>query len=86
MDFFAWLPTPALWAALALTAPLVAVATRYLAFALGRGEFNLFGRTIADRATSPTQFWTLYANGVLACGWGVFVLISVLVELFLVRA
>ena len=86
MDFFSWLPIPALWVILALTIPFIAFGIHFLSTALKSAQIKLFGRMIADRNTSPGLFWALFADGVFVSGLVVFVLISVLVELFLVRA
>jgi len=86
MDIFGGLPESALWAALVAAIALLGFIMPFLTATLKRGQVNLFGRTIADRTKSPALFWTLFFDGVLTGGLCVFVLISVLVELFLVRA
>ena len=86
MDFFSQLPIPGLWVLLAVTVPLVALAIGFLAAALKSEQFVLFGRMIADRGKSPALYWALLADGTVVAGLGAFVIISVVVELFLVRA
>ena len=85
MDFFSWLSIPALWVTLALSVSIVAIMIGFMTNALKSGEFVLFGRLVAERTKSPALYWALYADAVFVCGFGVFVAISVVVELFLVR-
>jgi hypothetical protein len=86
MDIFGSLPEWALWAALVAAMLLISFSMRFLTATLKTGQVILFGRLIADRTKSPALFWTLFSDGVLVGGFCGFVLISVLVELFLVRA
>lgn len=85
MDVFSSMPSWALWGALVLTLPLFGFCVNVLARAMKTGQFTLFGRPIAERAQAPALFRTLWSNGVLVSGFLVFVLISALVELLLVR-
>jgi hypothetical protein len=85
MDFFSSLSAPALWAILALAAPLAFLAIGFFTSTLKSGEIALFGRTFAQRTKVPALFWTLLADSLLVASVLVFVMISALVELFVAR-
>lgn len=86
MDIFGGFPGWALWAALGAAIALLGFIMPFLTATLKTGQVNLFGRTIADRTKSPALFWALFFDGILIGGLCGFVVISVIVELFLVRA
>jgi hypothetical protein len=86
MDFFSSLSVPALWAILALATPLAFLAIGFFTSTLKSGEITLFGRTFAQRTKAPALFWTLLADSLLVASVLIFVMISVTVELFMVRA
>ena len=80
------IPTSMLWIALAPTFVALILSINFLSRSLKLGELSLMGRVLADQKKSPLLFWTLFADGILVGGLSGFVLITLLVELFLVRA